>query len=334
MVGPAGVVGVGGTHLADDGGVVLGARGCSQDGVGVPPGGASPEVVGGVVVDLDNIDYANTWVSPKLDGIRAIVIDGVVVSRNLKPIRNAHVQRLFGGRPEIEGYDGELIVGEPTAKDCYLQTNSGVMSTDGEPDVRFYVFDHIEEPTIEYCRRYVKLSEYQHDDRIRVVRQHGIIDHAALLDLEEYYLGLGYEGVMLRTFMGPRSYYKYGRSTAKEGILNKLKRFVDAEAEVIGYEEEMENTNAATKDALGHTERSMAKEGMVGKGRLGALVCKTPEGVVFKIGTGYTAKQREDLWKIRDRLPGTFRKYKSFLIGVKDAPRFPVDLGPRDPIDM
>lgn len=284
-------------------------------------------------VDFQYLDYANTWLSPKYDGIRAIVRDRVVVSRNLKPIRNKYVQHMYG-RPEYEHLDGELIVGEPTAKDCYLQTNSGVMSTDGEPDVRFYVFDHIEEPTIEYCRRYVKLSEYQHDDRIRVVRQHGIIDHAALLDLEEYYLGLGYEGVMLRTFMGPRSYYKYGRSTAKEGILNKLKRFVDAEAEVIGYEEEMENTNAATKDALGHTERSMAKEGMVGKGRLGALVCKTPEGVVFKIGTGYTAKQREDLWKIRDRLPGTFRKYKSFLIGVKDAPRFPVDLGPRDPIDM
>jgi DNA ligase-1 len=43
------------------------------------------------------------WLSPKLDGIRALVINGVVMSRSLKPIPNQHVQSLFG---HLEGYDG------------------------------------------------------------------------------------------------------------------------------------------------------------------------------------------------------------------------------------
>ena len=51
--------------------------------------------------------------SPKLDEVRALIINGVVMSRSFKPIPNAHVQELFG-RPEYNGLDGELIVGSPT----------------------------------------------------------------------------------------------------------------------------------------------------------------------------------------------------------------------------
>lgn len=41
-------------------------------------------------------------VSPKLDGVRAIVKDGVLLSRSLKRIPNLHCQKLFA-RPEFEG---------------------------------------------------------------------------------------------------------------------------------------------------------------------------------------------------------------------------------------
>jgi len=76
--------------------------------------------------------------SPKLDGIRAIVIDGVVVSRNLKPIPNRRIQAIFG-KNFLNGLDGELIVGDPTAKDAFRQTSSGVMSIEGDPDAMFHV---------------------------------------------------------------------------------------------------------------------------------------------------------------------------------------------------
>lgn len=285
-------------------------------------------------VDFDQIDYGNTWLSAKLDGIRAIVINGVVMSRSLKPIPNQWVQECFG-RPELEGVDGELICGSPTSPTVYHDTYSAVMSKDNRLNVHFYVFDHIAEPTAVYQRRYqmVKDAAAKHDNCF-VVLQHAVHSHADLVDLEEWHLQKGYEGVMLRTVQGPNSMYKYGRSTAKAGTLLKLKRFTDAEAEVIGFEEEMSNNNEATTNALGRTQRSTHAENKVGKGRLGAFICRTAEGVEFNIGTGFTAKQREDLWGVREALVSLQVKYKSFKIGEKDAPRFPVFLGWRHPLDM
>ena len=68
-------------------------------------------------VDIDKVDFP-IYVSTKFDGVRALVKDCVVYSRSLKPIRNQHVQRLFG-KPEYEGFDGELIVGDIYAKDVF-----------------------------------------------------------------------------------------------------------------------------------------------------------------------------------------------------------------------
>ena len=78
--------------------------------------------------------------TPKLDGIRAYVQGGVVLSRNNKPIPNLHVQTLFSG---LEHYDGELIVGSPTSSTVFRDTTSGVMSKEGKPNVTYYVFDHL-----------------------------------------------------------------------------------------------------------------------------------------------------------------------------------------------
>lgn len=285
-------------------------------------------------VDFNLLDFNNLWLSAKLDGIRAIIIDGVVMSRSLKPIPNQHVQAVLGNRPELEGFDGELGVGDPTAKDFYLSTYSGVMKKTGEPDVTLHAFDHISNPCDFYHVRHARLTAKPSLQGVQVVTQHGCESMEALLDLEQWYLGKGYEGVMLRAHSGPASFYKYGRSTAREGTLMKLKRFTDAEALVVGYEEEMQNNNDATTDALGRTKRSTCQENKLGKGRLGALVCVTPEGVKFNIGTGFDATTRQKLWDEYASLPGRIAKYKSFVIGAKDAPRFPVFLGWRDPIDI
>lgn len=49
--------------------------------------------------------------SPKLDGLRCIIKDGMALSRNLKPFRNKFVQEQLSTLPN--GLDGELIVGSP-----------------------------------------------------------------------------------------------------------------------------------------------------------------------------------------------------------------------------
>src|ERR1039457_3101524 len=64
------------------------------------------------------------FASAKLDGVRGVVIDGKLHSRSLKPVPNRHTSALFS-RPELTGYDGELIVGSPMAKDAFRQTGVG-----------------------------------------------------------------------------------------------------------------------------------------------------------------------------------------------------------------
>jgi DNA ligase-1 len=279
--------------------------------------------------------------SPKLDGIRAIIRDGVVMSRSMKPIRNRHVQSLFG-RPELEGLDGELIVGNPFADDAYLVTTSGVMSADGEPDVVFNVFDHLGHEGLPYSERLVRAAEVVSTHplygRIGEKRQIDFLSHTEirdadhLLEFEQAWLAAGAEGVMVRCPNGP---YKQGRSTLKEGWLLKVKRFVDAEAEIIGFTELMHNGNEAKTNALGHTERSSAKEGLVPMNTLGNLIVRHVDtGVEFEIGTGFTAAQRADIWAKRETMLGQLAKFKSFPVGVKDKPRLPVFLGFRDLIDM
>ena len=278
--------------------------------------------------DLDNLDLTDMLISPKLDGIRAIVIDGVVMSRSLKPIRNKHVQRLFG---YLEYYDGELICGDPTSPTCYRDTNSAVMSADGEPDVTFHVFDHIRYHAFSYVRR---LEQLWPGPSIKVVEQNVVLTRSDFEFWEDVFLEMGYEGVMLRKASGPASEYKFGRATTKSHTLLKVKRFSDAEYTVIGYEERMHNGNVATTNELGHTERSSHKENKTGRGDLGALTCITDNGIKFNVGSGFTDADRALLWNQRDSLIGKTVKVKSFLVGVKDAPRFPVFLGFRDPTDL
>ena len=266
-------------------------------------------------------------VSTKLDGIRCLVIDGVACSRNLKPIRNAYIQKCIG-KPEYNGLDGELIVGNVFAKDCYLKTNSGVMSADGEPDFKFHVFDRFDMGPFHFRTRFERIPNLPF---VEIVPHWEVSSEIQLLDLEAELLAKGAEGVMVRSIDGT---YKFGRSTLRDGILGKLKRFTDAEYKVVDFQERMHNANEATTNALGHTERSSHKENKVGRGDLGALVLETADGQRFNCGTGFDDAARSEIWNNRDQYLGRWAKIKSFLIGVKDLPRFPVFLGWRDPIDM
>jgi DNA ligase 1 len=283
------------------------------------------------IKDVAQLKYP-VVVSPKLDGVRAIVQDGVVLSRSLKPIPNAYVQQLF---KSYNHFDGELIVGLSNAPDVYRKTVSGVMSHDGEPDVVFCAFDYIAEPNVEFSQRFGRLANMikgAQDVRVQKVKHHRITTPEALLAIEADYLAQGYEGVVVRD---PEGRYKYGRSTLNDGILGKLKRFEDAEAVITGFEELMQNNNAAQQNELGNTKRSSHKENLVGRNTLGALcVRNVRDGVEFKIGTGFTEQQRQEYWRNRSVHSGRIVVYKYFSVGVKEAPRHPVFKGFRDRRDL
>ena len=266
-------------------------------------------------------------VSQKLDGIRCLIIDGVAVSRNLKPIRNEFVQSVIG-TPKYNGLDGELIVGATFAKDCYRVTNSGVMSKDGEPDFTYHVFDRWDMPGVGFSDR---LTATQGGYRVQRVPHHWAYCEADLLRIEEALLAKGAEGVMVRSLDGT---YKYGRSTMREGTLGKLKRFSEDEFLIVDFEERFHNANPATVNALGHTERSMHVENMIGRGDLGALVLETSDGKRFTAGSGFDDATRREIWGNKEKYVGRWAKVKHFPIGVKDLPRFPVFMGFRDENDM
>jgi DNA ligase-1 len=268
--------------------------------------------------------------SAKLDGVRCIIIDGVAMSRSLKPIPNAYVQKMIG-KEKYNGLDGELMVGFVGGKDVYRNTVSAVMSEDGTPNFTFWVFDtYLSQKGYQVRLDWVK--KYDNEPHINVLPHTLIKDMDALDAFEAKQLDRGLEGVILRS---PDGIYKCGRSSTNEGILLKLKRFEDSEAEIIGVEELLSNQNDANKNALGHTERSSHKANMVPMGTMGALnVRDLKTKVEFSIGTGFDADTRAEFWKTRKSVIGKIVKYKYFASGSKDKPRFPVFLGFRDERDM
>lgn len=282
---------------------------------------------------LDNPEQARlpVLVSPKLDGIRCVVVANIPCSRNMKKIPNKAIYETLKAL-KLSGLDGELVVGDPTAEDVFRTTTSGVMSQDGEPDWTFWVFDDFSELTFEKrlasAARRVKAAKHP---RIKMVPHELCTEVEQIDEWEAHYLAQGYEGIMGRDVRG---FYKQGRSGKTDMALWKLKRFADSEAEIVGYDEQMHNANEAKKDALGRTERSSHKANMVPKGTLGALKVRGVEGpfagVEFDVGTGFSDMERQTIWDNRDAWRGRVIKYSYLPVGIKDRPRFPVYLGPRD----
>lgn len=284
--------------------------------------------------DLTRIDIGACGVlcSPKLDGIRCLGVNGVAMSRSMKPIPNRYVQSLFANG-QFDGFDGELIVGDPTSPDAYRKTSSAVMSIEGQPDVTYYVFDCWNLQSEFYQRNnqiYRRAADQALGAEMFIVQQKTMLTMEALLEYEADVIAQGYEGVMIRD---PISTYKNGRSTVSQGYLLKLKRFTDDEFEIIGFEERMQNTNQATTNELGHSSRSSARAGMVGRGDLGAIVLKHPAGT-FTCGTGFNDTERQIIWDNQEDYLGKLAKIKHFASGAKTMPRFPVWLGLRDQLDM
>jgi DNA ligase-1 len=277
--------------------------------------------------DITKLHYP-VIASPKLDGIRALVLNGQLVSRTLKPIPNRHVQKLFSGLPE--GTDGELIMGAAN-DDPYRRTVSAVMSEDGEPNVFYYVFDNFIVPGC-FEVRFAAVQKLKSCPNVKIVLHETIRDSEKLSEFESEAIEMGFEGAMIRD---PNSPYKFGRSTAKEGYLLKLKRYRDSDAKILGTYELMHNGNEATTNALGRTERSSHKDNKTGLDSLGGFELRDiHSGVEFRCGTGLTQADREQMWDMRDDLIGQIIKYKYFPTGSKEKPRHPVFLGFRSKLDL
>lgn len=276
-------------------------------------------------------------VSPKMDGIRALVIGGQVVSRKLEVFPNTAAQQ-FGG-DLMNGIDGELIIGRPNDEQV-RNTTSGILNrkTDEAPGLAFWVFDDFSIPTTSFSRR-LMVVEAVRGPSVYIIPHKLIENERQLLALEEYYLDEGFEGLILRDPNGP---YKHGRSTTDEGWMLKMKKFEDAEALVLRVNEEMKNTNVAKKDKLGHTKRSKAQTGMVGKGRAGELVVRGLngrfKGIEFVVPLGAAGDMGKIWWwavgkeKV-EKGHELIVTYRYFPKGVKNRPLLTQYVGVREKWD-
>lgn len=267
--------------------------------------------------------HKTAYCTVKLDGIRALMVNGKLVSRTFKPIPNEWARTTLE-KFLPEGSDGELILlGRPIQ-----ETTSAVMSQDGQPEgLVFAWFDlYSDKP---YLERVADIEWYmntydlsQCPIRIMPLPVTAVNSLEELRGLEEQLVARGEEGVIIRSATG---LYKFGRSTLKEGSLLKLKRFSQDTARAIGFVELMHNDNEAEEDAFGRTKRSKCQENLVPMGTLGALVVEDIEtGVQFEIGTGFTANDRQEIWNNREVILGRLCDYKHFPVGKKDKPRHPV----------
>lgn len=275
------------------------------------------------------------WIFPKIDGYRGWARDGKMLSSALNVLPNKHLQSIASALPT--GLDMEITVGPPNCPDTYDRTKVGCTTEEGEYDFQFWIIDRWDTPDDGFDARHASLHSMIEDlpidvrERCTVLRPI-LINSVEELDHEEARIvGLGFEGIIGRRYSAK---YKYGKSTAAQGDMWKLKRFEDAEATIIGFNELLRNTNEATLDERGLTKRSHKKAGKVPAGVLGNIIVRCPDGVEFEIGTGFKAAQRVELWAIRDQLIGQIVTYKWFPHGTKDRPRHGVFRRFRDPIDM
>lgn len=283
--------------------------------------------------------------SPKIDGIRCLIVNGQALTRSLKPIPNLFIRRMLE-KYAPNGADGEIVVG-----DSFNSTTSAVMSRDGEPVFTYFIFDDC----MEYYRdRAFRVRMHDMDSFLTKCKmqcagwqvregaagcsiqflQHNFIETAE--EMQAYYvkcLTEGYEGVMIRD---PLGVYKHGRSTKREGILLKLKPFADAEAVVVRIDELQHNQNAAETNALGLTERSTAASGKSGGGTMGRLLVKAVtgdySGKEFFIGTGFDQTLRNEIWASPQKFLGKKLTFKYQAHGSVDLPRIPVFLRWRDDV--
>lgn len=86
--------------------------------------------------DIKTVKYP-ILCTPKLDGIRCLIVNGKAVTRNFKSQPNTFIRKHLENNC-FEGFDGELILEGKQ----FNEISSVVMSEDGEPNFIYAVFDY------------------------------------------------------------------------------------------------------------------------------------------------------------------------------------------------
>ncbi|RBW44554.1 DNA ligase [Psychromonas sp. B3M02] len=211
-----------------------------------------------------DIIVSDYFVSEKLDGIRAYWDGQQLLSKQGNTFT---APDWFIANFPRQAVDGELWI----ARQTFEQASSIVRTQDKHnqrwQQVKFMIFDlpTSPQPFSERVTAMEQLVTSTNNPYFKMIPQDKLTDSEALFNLLDKVVNAGGEGLMLHH---QDALYQHLRSRD----LMKLKRFEDAEATVVGH--------------------------FPGKGKyqgmLGALLVETEDGIRFKIGTGFSDKERQN----------------------------------------
>lgn len=248
------------------------------------------------------------YVQPKLDGVRAVGVGNRFYSRNW--IQFPELNHI---KDEMSKIDTELILdGELYTDDINFEAIVGLVrkanktpeEVENTKKIYYNVFDCIDKK-LSFKDRYKKLEKFfaQHNFKyLRLVKTETCNKEKDIETYLDKYIKEGYEGVIMRNIEG-----KYEENT-RSVQLQKLKRFMDAEFKIVGYQ----------------TPTSGKEVGCV------IWECVTKEGNKFTVRPEGSYDERKKLYKegkknIGKLLTVRFQEY------TKDKmPRFPVGVSIRD----
>ena len=232
-------------------------------------------------------DISRYWASEKLDGVRAYWDGSQFLSRQGNVF---HAPEWFTKGLPNRALDGELWI----ARDSFEQLLSAVSKNEPIDEewrqVSYRVFE-LPDASGSFSERIAEMKVLISDAEIphlKMVGQYRVSSHAALMSKLDEVMDAGAEGLMLHL---ESAKYHTGRSND----LLKVKRFDDAEATVI-------------KHVRGKGKYT---------GMMGALLLETPEGIHFKIGSGFSDLERQNPPDV-----GAVVTFKYFGLTKKGKPRF------------
>lgn len=286
--------------------------------------------------DLESLRYP-MFASEKLDGVRAVILDGVALSRNMLPLhenfqrRMSTILRLL---PREIVLDCEVF--NPTY--TFSQITSGIAHAD-EENVRlyFYVFDAMSRDEwfgksctpFDRRRDLVELAcdEYDPDKSFLVpVKQIVMPTAKAVQSHLAEAVGVGKEGLMLRS---PNQLYKHGRSTLKQGDFVKLKAWETVDCQIIGFKQGKTLTESARalntdKDAFGRTKRGDCQADRESVDGLGSVEVRCPDGsTCFAMFTAGSEARSQIVWQGKEQWLGKMVEVEYQSVGTKDKLRLP-----------
>lgn len=255
--------------------------------------------------------------SPKLDGYRCTV-DDIPFTSSMKHFPNIFVNEELSN-PMYRGFDGELLVGSPNDPNAY-NNSSQIMSINGKPDFRLYVFDDWSQGHYSYKERWID-RKIKDQGRLIVLKQSLLYSPEDVLAYERSMLEIGYEGSMIRTL---DSFYKEGRCSFRDMVIYKRKPFTETEAVIIDVVEGLQNLNKPVMNEIGHMRRSSHQANKIPKGTLGSFELKSdswPLTFHSGLGEGFTQEDKQEIWNHQDQYLGRTVTVKYQKYGSRDRPR-------------